>query len=75
MAINKQSIQKLLPLLRPFLQDEKERRGYLLRALGTDSPVLHRLVWNTPVNVFITDMVDKLETHGEIVPGQPALCA
>lgn len=75
MAISSQIIQKLLPLLRPFMEDEKERQGYLIRALGTDAPVLHRLVWNTPVDVFITVTVKELVAFGEITPGKPALCA
>lgn len=75
MAITNQIIQELLPLLRPLMEDEKERRAYLIRALGTDAPVLHRLVWNIPVNVFIPNMVRELVDFGEITRGQPALCA
>jgi hypothetical protein len=54
MAISNEIIQKLLRLLRPYLRDENERRAYLIRALGLDTPVLNRLVLNTPVDVFIT---------------------
>jgi (p)ppGpp synthase/HD superfamily hydrolase/Tfp pilus assembly protein PilF len=75
MAISKESIQKLLSLLRPYLLDKKERQAYLMRALGMDVPVLHRLDWNTPVNVFIPNMVKELVAFGEIPPSQPALCA
>src|SRR4028118_1572457 len=75
MAISGEIIQKLLPLLRPLMEDEKARRGYLIRALGTDSPVLYRLVWNTPADVFITGMVKELEAFGKIPPDKPALCA
>ncbi|MEQ8467418.1 WD40 domain-containing protein [Coleofasciculus sp. E1-EBD-02] len=75
MAISSDIIQKLLPLLRPYLRDKNERRAYLIRALGTNTPVLNRLVWDVSVDVFITDMVEKLGEFGEIHPGQPALCA
>lgn len=75
MAISNDSIQKLLPLLRPFLRDENERRAYLIRALGMDTPVLNRLVLNTPVDVFITSVVKELVDFGKIAPGKPALCA
>jgi hypothetical protein len=65
----------LLHLLRPYLRDENERRTYLMRALGMDTPVLNRLVWSTSVDVFITNMVNELVAFGDIAPGQPALCA
>jgi len=74
MAISSASIQKLLILLRPYLRDENERRAYLLRALGMNAPVLNRLILNTSVDVFITNMVNELVAFGDIAPGQPALC-
>jgi hypothetical protein len=74
MAISSASIQKLLVLLRPYLRDENERRAYLLRALGMNAPVLNRLILNTSVDVFITNMVNELVAFGDIAPGQPALC-
>lgn len=74
MAINSDIIQKLLPLLRPLMEDKKERRGYLARAL-LDAAVLNRLDWDMPADSFITDMVKKLHDFGEITPGKPALCA
>jgi len=75
MAISRDILQKLLHLLRPYLRDENERRTYLMRALGMDTPVLNRLVLNTPVDVFITSMVKELLDFGQIAPGKPALCA
>ena len=75
MAISNDSIQKLLPLLRPYLRDENERRAYLIRALGMDTPVLNRLILNTPVDVFITSVVKELVDFGKLAPGKPALCA
>src|SRR4028119_2401176 len=74
MAISGDIIQKLLRLLRPHLQDEKERKGYLIRALGTNTDALN-LIWNQPVNIFVPNMVQELVAFGEITPGQPALCA
>lgn len=44
MAISSESLQKLLPLLRPLMQVESQRRGYLMQALGMNTPVLNRLV-------------------------------
>ena len=74
MAINSDIIHKLLPLLRPLMEDKKERKGYLNRAL-INAPVLNRLDWDMPVDAFITDMVKKLYDFGEVTHGKPALCA
>lgn len=57
------------------MEEEKQRRAYLIRALGTDAPVLHRLEWKMSVDVFITLMVTELAGSGEVTPGKPALCA
>jgi len=72
MAISRDILQKLLHLLRPYMEDKKERKRYLLKALG-DAPVLNRLDWDLPVDAFITDMANKLADFGEITPGKPAL--
>ncbi|RAM48151.1 MAG: hypothetical protein C6Y22_29420 [Hapalosiphonaceae cyanobacterium JJU2] len=75
MAINSELMQKLLPLLRPLMENESQRRGYLIRALGTNNLVQHRLVFNTPTNDFIPSLVNELVAFGNISPGKPALCA
>ncbi|MBD2066000.1 trypsin-like peptidase domain-containing protein [Leptolyngbya sp. FACHB-671] len=75
MAISGDTVQKILSLLRPHMMFEKERLAYLIRALGIDAAVLYRLEWNTPVNVFIPNMVKELVTCGEIAFGKSALCA
>ncbi|NEO29737.1 MAG: toll/interleukin-1 receptor domain-containing protein [Symploca sp. SIO3C6] len=75
MAISNDSIQQLLSLLRPYLGNEGERRAYLIRALGMDTPVLNRLVLNTPVDVFVTSMVKELVDFGKIASGKQAICA
>ena len=74
MAISNDSIQELLPLLRPYLRNESERRAYLILALGTNAEALN-LIWNEPVNTFIPNLVQKLVAFGELTPGKPALCA
>ncbi|WP_333375346.1 hypothetical protein [Microcoleus sp. C2C6] len=68
-------MQKILPLLRALMEEEKQRRSYLITALGMDAPVLRRLEWKMPVDVFITLMVKELAVFGEVTPGKPALCA
>ena len=74
MTISSELIQKLLTLLRPLMENENQRRGYLIRAFGTDTPLLHRIVLNTPTNDFIPNLVNELVNFGEI-SGKPALCA
>jgi len=75
MGISRELMKKLLHLLRPYMKNEMERSACLMRALGNDAPVLYRLVWDTPANVFIPNMVNELITFGEITPGEPALIA
>jgi hypothetical protein len=74
MPVSDGVINKLLPLLRPLMEDKKVGRGYLNRAL-INVPVLNRLDWDMPVDAFITDMVKKLYDFGEITPGKSAICA
>jgi hypothetical protein len=57
------------------MENESQRRGYLIRALGINTPVQYRLNLNTPTNQFIPNLVNELVAFGEIAPGKPALCA
>jgi WD40 repeat protein len=75
MAISSDIIQKLLHLLRPLMQSESQRKGYLVRSLGMNTSILNRLVFNQPVDNFITDMLRELVNLSEITAGKPALCA
>jgi len=74
MEISSELITKLLDLLRPFLEDEGERKAYLLLALGTARDRLN-LTWKQPTNTFIPELLKELLDFGEISRGQPALCA
>jgi hypothetical protein len=75
MAISGKIIQKLVYLLRPYLQDEGERKACLFRALGFETVECLNLVWKQPTNTFIPELVKELVNFGEIAPGEPALCA
>ncbi|MBE9257082.1 hypothetical protein [Dolichospermum sp. LEGE 00246] len=68
-------IQELVLILRPFMRDKQERQAYLTMALGTNATVSNRLAWDTPVDVFIPQMVNELVLSGEITSGKPAICA
>ena len=72
--ISGEIIRELLPILRPFMWDKQQRRAYLIKALGTDSPVLNLLEWDQPVDVFIPNLVNQLVNFGEIFPEKAALC-
>lgn len=67
-------IQEVSLVLSPFMWDKQQRQSYLFIALGTNAKVLNRLVWDTPVDVFIPQMVKELVAFGEIAPEKPALC-
>jgi inactive STAND/Effector-associated domain 8 len=74
MAIGSDLINKLLPLLRPLMENKDERRGHLTRAL-VGASVLNRLDWSLTTDSFIVDMFVKLVEFGEVTPGKPAICA
>jgi nucleoside phosphorylase/Tfp pilus assembly protein PilF len=73
--LNPKTINELVELLRPFMEDEPIRRPFLVLALGNDAPVLQRITWSGAVAAFIPDMVCKLADYGEIAPGKQALWA
>jgi predicted NACHT family NTPase len=69
------TINELVVLLKQFMEDEQNRRPFLVLALGNDAPVLQRITWSGAVAAFIPDMVCKLADYGEIAPGRQALWA
>ncbi|MBU7587338.1 MAG: diguanylate cyclase [Nostoc sp. TH1S01] len=68
-------INDLVNLLRPFLEDERSRRPFLVSALGNDAPVLQHINWSGAVASFIPDMLCKLADYSEISPGKTAIWA
>jgi tetratricopeptide (TPR) repeat protein len=75
MGLSGDIVQQLVNLLRPLLQSEGERRGYLILALGTEAVDRLNLMWQQPTNIFITGLVKELVNFGDIKPNLPALCA
>lgn len=67
------ALNELVNLLRPFLEDERSRRPFLVSALGNDAPVLQHINWTGAAASFIPDMVCKLADYGEVAPGKQAL--
>jgi diguanylate cyclase (GGDEF)-like protein len=67
------TINELVELLRPFMEDEGNRRPFLVLALGNSASVLQRITWSGSVATFIAEMVCKLADYGEVAPGKPAL--
>nr|WP_263013075.1 hypothetical protein [Ancylothrix sp. D3o] len=65
----------MVELLRPFMEDERNRRSFLVLALGNDAPVLQSITWSGTVVAFIPDMVCKLAEYGEVELGRQALWA
>ena len=75
MRLAPSTINKLVELLRPFMEDEQNRRPFLILALGNDAPVLQRITWSGAVAAFIPDMVCKLADYDQLEPGRQALWA
>ena len=75
MKLDANTINELVELLYPLMEDERSRRSILILALGNDASVLQRITWNGAVATFIPEMVCKLADYGEIAPGKPALWA
>lgn len=67
------TLNELVNLLRPFLEDERSRRPFLVLALGNDAPVLQHINWSGAVASFIPDMLCKLADYGEVALGKQAL--
>ncbi|MEP0885147.1 NACHT domain-containing protein [Trichocoleus sp. ST-U3] len=75
MKLDSSTINELVKLLRPYMEDERDRRPFLVLALGNDAPVLQHITWSGAVAAFIPDMVCKLADYGEVAPGRQALWA
>jgi hypothetical protein len=73
--LDSNTINELVELLRPLMEDEQSRRSLLILALGNDAPVLQHITWSGAVAAFIPDMVCKLADYGELEPGRQALWA
>ncbi|MEH1795587.1 hypothetical protein [Nostoc sp.] len=67
------TINELVNLLRPFMEDERSRRPFLVLALGNDAPVLQHINWSGAVANFIPEMLCKVADYGEVAPGKQAL--
>ncbi|MFB2977046.1 diguanylate cyclase domain-containing protein [Microseira sp. BLCC-F43] len=70
-----ETINELVYLLRPFVEDEENRRALLVLALTNDLPVLQRIIWSATVATFIPQMVGKLMDYGEVATDRQALWA
>lgn len=66
-------IRELVDILKPFLEEERNRRSLLILALGNDAAVLQQISWGGSVLSFIPDMVCKLVDYGETISGKQAL--
>jgi Effector-associated domain 8 len=74
MSISSELMQRISLLLRPLMENKDQRRGYLIRALGTDSTVLYSLRLDMSTNDFIPNLVNELVKFGEIDYGGLDTC-
>ena len=73
MKLDSNTINELVELLRPLMEDERNRRPLLILALGNDAPVLQHITWSGSAASFIPEMVCKLADYSEIASGRQAL--
>ncbi|MEH1948226.1 MAG: hypothetical protein V7K77_14925, partial [Nostoc sp.] len=59
-----ETLKELVDILVPFMEDERNRRSFLVLALGTDAPVLQHINWNGSVASFTPQMLDQLANIG-----------
>lgn len=71
--LDSETLKELVELLKPFMEDEEDRRTLLVMALGNEAPVLKRIKWGANVETFTIDIVRKLADYGEVSPGRQAL--
>ncbi len=73
MKLDANTINELMEVFRPFLEDERSRHPFLVLALGNDAPVLQHITWSGSVAKFIPQMLCRLAEYEEIEPGRQAL--
>lgn len=71
--LDAETLKELVELLKPFMEDQEDRRTLLVMALGNEAPVLKRIKWAANVETFTVDIVRKLADYGEVSPGRQAL--
>lgn len=71
--LDSETLKELVELLKPFMEDQEDRRTLLVMALGNEAPVLKRIKWSANVETFTLDTVRKLADYGEVSPGKQAL--
>ncbi|MGF2037348.1 MAG: caspase family protein [Nostoc sp. CmiVER01] len=64
LKLESNTINELVNLLQPFLENERDRHSFLVLALGTDAPVLQHIDWSGSVATFAPLMLDQLVNIG-----------
>lgn len=60
MSLDREMLNEVVALLRPFMDTEANRRAWLSAALP-NAPVLDHIVYSGPTTTFIINMLNKLE--------------
>jgi hypothetical protein len=74
MKMTPELFQQIVAALSPLMDDAQNRQMLVTGALF-GSPVLQHLTWSGPARAFTIQLVQKLDTFGQIAPGRPALLA
>ncbi|MBD2248306.1 NACHT domain-containing protein, partial [Nostoc sp. FACHB-888] len=73
LKLSAKTLNKIINILSPLMEDERNRRPFLVLALGNDLPVLQYINWSGAVASFIPDMLCKLIDYGEVASEKQAI--
>lgn len=69
------TLQQLINLFTPLMSSGSERRGYLIRTVGIESPILSRIKFEGSTHIFVTELIMQLLEYGKLQTGTEALSA
>ncbi|MCC5609890.1 hypothetical protein LC612_24720 [Nostoc sp. CHAB 5834] len=75
LKLSAESINEIVDILRPLMNDQKNRTSLLNLAFGNDAPVLKNIDLSGNPQSFTSNMVSKLADYGEVASGKQAIWA
>lgn len=73
MAISGKLVQELEYIFNKYLTDERDCKAHLTNLLGTEENISKQVSWDNKFN-YITTIISKLDTYGNLISGEIALC-
>ncbi|MEH1923253.1 NACHT domain-containing protein [Nostoc sp.] len=75
LKLSAEIFNEIVDILRPLMNDEKNRTSLLNLAFGNDAPVLKNIDLSGNPQSFTSNMVCKLADYGEVASGKQAIWA